>query len=156
MPAPERPSVPPRTAFLLAQVGAAAADRFGERVAEAGLTPREAGAIRVLGRDPGIGQRELADRLGTVPARLVALLDELETRGLVRRERSATDRRNNTLWLTAEGERVLGELRGIAQAHQREILGPLDDEERQALAAILLKLSAASGVPADAHPGYRR
>jgi len=145
-----------RTAFLLAQLGAAAADRFGERVSELGLTARDAGVLRVLGRTPGISQKDLAHLLGTVPSRLVALIDDLQARGLVERTRSEADRRNNELALTAEGERMLGELRVVAEAHQADVLAPLDPQEQQAFAALLGKLAGASGLSADAHPGYRR
>lgn len=151
-----RRGAPPRTAFLLAQLGADAADRFADRVAGLGLTPREAGAIRVLGRRQGLSQRELAELLGTVPSRLVALVDELETKGYVVRERSEGDRRNNVLSLAPGGERMLARLREVAQTHQRDVLAPLAPDEQQALAALLAKLAAASDLTADGHPGYRR
>ncbi len=147
---------PPRTAFLLAQVGADAADRFADRIAALGLTPREAGAIRVLGRRQGLSQRELAELLGTVPSRLVALVDELETKGYVLRERSEGDRRNNVLTLAPGGERMLAQLREVAQAHQRDVLSPLAPDEQQTLAALLGKLAAASDLTPDGHPGFRR
>ena len=41
----------------------------------------------------GISQQELASRLGMVPSRLVALLDELEARGFLERRNNADDRR---------------------------------------------------------------
>nr|WP_246312909.1 MarR family transcriptional regulator [Leifsonia shinshuensis] len=141
---------------MLAQVGAEAADRFAERVAALGLTPREAGAIRVLGRRQGLSQRELAEQLGTVPSRLVALVDELEAKGFVVRERSEGDRRNNVLTLAPDGERMLARLREVAEAHQGDVLSPLDDDEQVALAALLAKLAAASSFPPDGHPGFRR
>jgi DNA-binding MarR family transcriptional regulator len=155
--APAQPrTAPPRTAFLLAQLGADAADRFAERVAALGLTPRDAGAIRVLGRSPGISQRELATRLGTTPSRIVPLLDSLEQRGLVERTRSERDRRNYELALTETGQALLAPLRTIAEAHQRAVLGALSAEEQVQLAALLSKLSAGGGLLPDAHPGYAR
>ena len=151
--APPR-TVPPRTAFLLAQLGADAADRFAERVAELGLTPRDAGAIRVLGRTPGISQRELATRLGTTPSRIVPLLDSLEERALVERSRSERDRRNYELSLTETGQALLAPLRVIAESHQRAVLAALTTEEQVQLAGLLAKLSAGGGLSPDAHPGY--
>ncbi|MFF1879535.1 MarR family winged helix-turn-helix transcriptional regulator [Leifsonia sp. NPDC058230] len=152
-PRPARPS--PRTAFLLTQLGAHAADRFAAGVAELGLTPRVAGALRALGRNPGISQRELATLLGTVPSRLVALVDELERSGWVERIRSPKDRRNYELQLTDAGRAVLAGLRAIAEAHQTEVLAPLDHDEQVALSRLLAKLAAGSGLGPDGHPGYR-
>ena len=155
--APVHPrSAPPRTAFLLAQLGADAADRFAERIAELGLTPRDAGAIRVLGRTPGISQRELATRLGTTPSRIVPLLDSLEQRALVERSRSERDRRNYELSLTETGQALLAPLRVIAETHQREVLAALTPQEQSQLAGLLAKLSAGGGLQPDAHPGYAR
>ena len=154
-PSPATHGAPPRTAFLLAQLGASAADRFAERVTALGLSPREAGALRVLGRTQGLSQRELAERLGTVPSRLVALIDELEQRGLVVRSRSEDDRRNNVLSLAPQGERMLERLREVAEAHQADILAPLGAAEQRMLAGLLTKLAGASDLSPDGHPGYR-
>jgi DNA-binding MarR family transcriptional regulator len=149
------PPVPPRTAFLLAQVGASAADRFQARVADLGLSAREAGALRVIGRNPGISQRDVALALDAPPSRIVTLLDDLSSHGFVERARNTLDRRNNSLILTERGQEMLGRLRGVAEAHQAEILGTLDAEEQRLLAALLQKLSAATGLTPDGHPGFR-
>src|SRR5213595_2083231 len=96
-----------RTAFLLSQLGALSSSRFAERTREIGLTPSDAGVLRLLGRTPGLSQRSLADRLGAVPSRVVPLIDSLQARDLVERVRSSTDRRNYELRLTVEGTKVL-------------------------------------------------
>src|SRR6476620_7287491 len=95
------PSRSKRTAFLLSQLGAQVSSRFAERAREIGLTPSDAGVLRLLGRTPGLSQRSLADRLVAVPSRVVPLIDSLQARGLVERVRSSTDRRNYELRLTA-------------------------------------------------------
>src|SRR6478752_7823905 len=114
------PSRSTRTAFLLSQLGALASARFAERTRGLGLTPSEAGVLRLLGRNPGLSQRSLADRLGAVPSRVVPLIDSMEARGLVKRGRSSTDRRNYELRLTTEGTQLHRTLRGIAEQHEAE------------------------------------
>ncbi len=145
------PSRPKRTAFLLSQLGALAAARFAERTRELGLTPSDAGVLRLLGRTPGLSQRSLADRLGAVPSRVVPLIDSLEARGLVARVRSLTDRRNYELRLTAEGMKVLGQLRGIAERHEAELLAPLTSEQSAQLGSLLARLASAHALDADLH-----
>jgi DNA-binding MarR family transcriptional regulator len=142
-----------RTAFLLSQLGALASARFAERTRELGLTPSDAGVLRLLGRTPGLSQRSLADRLGAVPSRVVPLIDSLEARGLVARVRSSTDRRNYELRLTAEGMLVLGELRGIAERHEAELLAPLTSEQSAQLGSLLARLASAHALDADLHRG---
>jgi len=54
--------------------------------------------------------RELADRMQIQHHSAVELINRLETRGLVQRERAREDRREVLLALTPKGEKVLAEL----------------------------------------------
>jgi DNA-binding MarR family transcriptional regulator len=145
------PSQSKRTAFLLSQLGAFASSRFAERTREIGLTPSDAGVLRLLGRTPGLSQRSLADRLGAVPSRVVPLIDSLEARGLVERVRSSTDRRNYELRLTAAGATMLRTLREVAEKHEAELLAPLTSEESAQLGSLLARLAVENGLDADLH-----
>src|SRR5262245_11034122 len=80
-------------AFLLAQVGAHAAAKFAERLGPLGLTPAHVGSLRVIAASAGASQQDVAERLRMFPSRLVALVDELQERGLVRRVENPRDRR---------------------------------------------------------------
>lgn len=151
------PSGPPtRTAFLLSQVGALVSSRFAERTREIGLTPSDAGVLRLLGRTPGVSQRSLADKLGAVPSRVVTLIDSLEQRGLVERKRSSTDRRNYELHLTPEGDVALGKLRGVAQKHEKELLGALTNDQISQLKGLLEQIARSQGLDMDIHSGTSR
>ena len=55
-------------AFLVAQLGAYAAERFGERAAALDFTRPQAGLLRLISREPGQSQQAVARRLGTPPA----------------------------------------------------------------------------------------
>lgn len=142
---------PRRTAFLLSQLGALASSRFAERTRRIGLTPSDAGVLRLLGRTPGLSQRALADRLGSVPSRVVSLIDSLQERGLVERVRSRTDRRNYELHLTARGKEVLRELRRIAEEHEADLLSPLTEEQALQLEHLLARLASGNELDKDLH-----
>jgi len=142
-----------RTAFLLSQLGALSSARFAERTREIGLTPSEAGVLRLIGRAPGLSQRALADRLGAVPSRVVSLIDSLQARGLVERERSATDRRTYELHLSAKGTQAVHQLRAIAEAHEAELLGGLTEEQSAQLGSLLIQVAAANALDVDLHRG---
>src|SRR3954451_21189718 len=101
------------SAFLLAQVGAHAAQRFAERIAELDLTPAQVGLLRLVATRPGQSQQAIAAQLGTPPTRLVALVDGLEKRGLIERHRNPDDRRLYALELSEEGRAFMGR---VAQA----------------------------------------
>jgi DNA-binding MarR family transcriptional regulator len=143
-------------AFLLAQLGAHAAAAFAERVRPLGLTPPQAGVLRRLGEVPGQSQRGLADALGMHAPRLVALIDELEDRGLVVRDRDIDDRRNYAISLTDEGRRTLAELARVAREHELAIVAALDDDERSELLVLLRRLAEEQGLTPGVHPGFRR
>jgi len=143
-------------AFLLAQVGAYASGRFAQRLAEAGFTPPQAGILRIVALDEGINQKALAERLGILPVRLVALIDDLEGRGLVERRRSAQDRRNHALHLTDAGTEALRSIGRLAQAHQADLCDGLSDAERTQLAQLLAKVAQHHGLARGVHPGFRR
>jgi DNA-binding MarR family transcriptional regulator len=143
-------------AFLLAQLGAHAAAAFAERVRPLELTLPQAGVLRRLGQSPGQSQRGLADALGMHAPRLVALIDELEDRGLVARERDPGDRRNYAISLTDEGRRSLTELARVAQEHELAITAGLGDAERAQLLELLRRLAEEQNLPPGVHPGFRR
>jgi DNA-binding MarR family transcriptional regulator len=61
-----------------------------------------------LGREPSI--RELAERMQLRHHSVVELVDRLESRLLLRRERSRVDRRQVIVHLTPRGERIISRL----------------------------------------------
>ena len=81
-----------------------------------------------VGREPSI--RELAERMQLRHHSVVELVDRLERRQLLRRERSRTDRRQVILHLTPRGEKLLTQARQAADfgaSHSRAGAGPRAD-----------------------------
>ena len=150
-----RDTRPQGAAFLLAQVGAHAAARFGERVDAVGLSRPQSGILGLLTANPGISQQELAQLLGMLPSRVVALVDEMEEAGLIRRQRDQEDRRRNALALTATGKAALHKVAGIARAHEDDICSALSPSERRQLTALLQRVAAQQGLTPGVHPGYQ-
>jgi DNA-binding MarR family transcriptional regulator len=143
-------------AFLLAQVGAHAAMQFAERLGVLELTPPDAGILRLLRSSAGLSQQELAAKLGIHPSRLVAILDNLEKRKLVERRPNPDDRRLYSLHLTKDGGDILQQIGKVAQQHQDALLSALKKEEREQLAALLLRIADQQGLVHGVHPGYQR
>ncbi len=143
-------------AFLLAQVGAHAAAQFADRIAPLGLTPAEAGILRAIAARVGLSQRELSELLAILPSRLVALVDELEARGLIERRNDPEDRRSYALHLTNEGKKVLEAIAQAARTHSQAICAALNDQEREELASLLSRIADQQGLTPGVHPGYKR
>jgi DNA-binding MarR family transcriptional regulator len=145
-----------QAAFLLAQLGAHAASQFAERLGVLDLAPADAGILRLLRVAAGLSQQELASKLQIHPSRLVAILDNLEKRGFVERRANPDDRRLYSLYLTKDGGEVLEKIGKVAREHQDALLSVLDQEERDELANLLLKVADQQGLVRGVHPGYQR
>jgi len=150
------PQRPTGAAFLLAQLGAHAADCFGQRIKRLRLAPRHAGTLRIIARTPSCNQRALAKRLGVLPSRMVILLDELTEKGLVERKRSTKDRRHSELVLTKRGRAMLEKLSKLAAEYEADLCAALTSKERDLLAALGRKIVHQQGLIPDVHPGYRK
>ena len=147
---------PRGTAFLLAQVGAHAAARFAERISRLGVIPADVGLLRMIANQPGRSQQSLAEELGVVPSRVVALVDSLEGKGLIERQRNPQDRRNHALHLTTQGTHVMTQMRGLGSAHEDDVLAALNDTQRRQLARLLETVATQQGLTPGVHPGYRQ
>jgi DNA-binding MarR family transcriptional regulator len=143
-------------AFLLAQVGAHAAAMFAERLSPLSLTPAHVGSLRMIAAAAGCSQQEVAERLGMFPSRLVALVDQLQDRGLVERLEHPRDRRIYLLRLTAAGAELLRSVGAVAREHQDALLSALNVDERRALADLLLRVADQQKLKRGVHPGFAR
>src|ERR1700730_8669547 len=137
---------PRGTAFLLAQVGAHAAARFAERISELGVIPADVGLLRMIATQPGRSQQSLAEELGVVPSRVVALVDNLERKGLIERRRNPQAPRKYGAHLTPQGTHVRTETRRLASSHEDDICAALSDTQRAQLAGLLQAIAAQQGL----------
>jgi DNA-binding MarR family transcriptional regulator len=142
-------------AFLLAQLGHHAASRFAEQMAAVDLTPPHAGILRAIASQPGGSQQALSERLGLLPSRVVAYVDELEDRGYVERRRNPADRRLYALHLTASGKKLMSKIADLARQHERRVTAGLDAEQRATLRELLALLADERGLTPHVHPGFR-
>jgi len=142
-------------AFLLSQLGSRSAQVFANMLKPLGLSPPDAGILRLLGHSPGISQQELAGRLGMHASRLVSFIDAMEERGLVARQANESDRRIYSLQLTRAGREMLEAIGRVARAHDEAICAPLSEEERVQLGGLLKKLAQGHGLAPGIHPGYQ-
>jgi DNA-binding MarR family transcriptional regulator len=132
--------------------------RVAQRSSEAaldpeGLRPRHLVALTIL-RDHGpTTQAALGVTLRLDPSNLVGLLNELEQRGLLQRLRDVDDRRRHIVELSPAGAKALLKAERALVSVQDDILGALDDDERAALHALLLRAAGGQlpgGVCAEA------
>jgi DNA-binding MarR family transcriptional regulator len=129
------------TGFLLGYLGEKSRRNFIALLEPHGFHPREFGLMTVMAKRPGITQQELAGLARVDPSSMVALLDELEARGIAERRIDPDDRRRRAVFLTPKGEEQMRVLQREARKAAKSFLEPLDEEERAALNALLRKLA---------------
>jgi DNA-binding MarR family transcriptional regulator len=102
------------------------------------LTAQQYNVLRLLkaARD-AVPTLSLADRLVSRAPDITRMIDRLEERGLVRREKKPGDRRVVRVRLTDAGLALLDEIAGpLAECHARQ-LGHLTDADLKRLSALL-------------------
>jgi MarR family 2-MHQ and catechol resistance regulon transcriptional repressor len=82
----------------------------GERVRRFGLTHAQFDIIATLGNTPGMAYKELGRKTLITKGTLTGVIDRLEQKGLVERERSVDDKRSYFVRLTGHGEQVFADV----------------------------------------------
>jgi DNA-binding MarR family transcriptional regulator len=143
-------------AFNLSSLGYAVSAGFKQTLVPFDLHPREFALLRAVGFQDGQSQQALGDRLQIPRSRMVAIVDELETRGLIERRPHPTDRRVHELHLTDTGRHLLEQAFQQAIAYEQQISSPLAPEEREQLLDLLERLATNLGIGPGAHTALRQ
>ena len=106
------------------------------------MTSVQFAALDAIAEQPGIDQASLAATISFDRATIGGVIDRLESKGMVQRAVSESDRRARLLSLTKDGEKLLAACRPIVEALQAEILGALSRTERKAFLTLAHKALA--------------
>jgi DNA-binding MarR family transcriptional regulator len=139
--------------YLLSKIGFEATQRFRSMLEPLGLEPRQFALLRHVAGSEGQTQQALGDALGIPKSRMVALIDDLEERGLVERRLRPDDRRARALHVTPEGARCLNEAMEVANAHEAFVRERLSPAEHRQLVGLLQRLAEDQDL--EVHPGLR-
>jgi DNA-binding MarR family transcriptional regulator len=114
---------------------------FNRRFVALKLSPAQYSALVVIGANPGRKQSEIAGALGIQRPNFVAMMDELERRGLAERLRTPVDRRSRALALTAAGAALVARARRVQAEQEKQVERLIGREGRERLVAALARLS---------------
>lgn len=102
-----------------------------------------------LSARPLRGQAVLAEAIGADKTRLIDVLDDLQDRGLIRREPDPADRRARLLALTPAGRRLRDQVRRAIRREEERLLAALPATERAAFLRALQRLADSTSAPSD-------
>ncbi len=113
-------------------------------LAPMGLRPRHLVALTVLRERGGSTQQALTAILEMDGTNIVGLLNELEAKQLIERRRSPDDRRRHLVELTDAGAKRLAKAECALSAVEDDVLGALDDGQRETLYNLLQQAAGAA------------
>lgn len=106
-------------------------------------------ALAMIVKNAGLRQAQLADALAIERPNLVVILDELETAGLITRDKVPTDRRAYALNPTLRGRTLCEAATAANLADERRLLAGLDEEKRALVIEVMNLIERAGGGKKD-------
>lgn len=125
--------------FLLAKVHAGGSALNNRALAAFDLKERSYSVLALANSGLEPTQREMAEFLSLDPSQIVALIDELEKRGLVIRAPGKLDRRAKIVSSTPEGEALFRRAEAAARDAESAALAGLSAPEIETLKGLLRK-----------------
>jgi MarR family transcriptional regulator, organic hydroperoxide resistance regulator len=111
--------------------------RLSERLEPFGLTPFHWVVLCCLWEKDGLPTSSIGDKLQQVGGTLTGVLDRMEERGLIRRERDSKDRRIWRIWLTETGKKLESTIPTIVTELREETWSGVSHQERELFSQIL-------------------
>lgn len=104
---------------------------FQERLEPFGLTPFHWVVLCCLWEEDGLATSSIGEKLQQVGGTLTGVLDRMEKRGIVRRERDKQDRRIWRIWLTEAGRELESVLPPIAREIREQAMAGISRDEQE-------------------------
>ena len=126
--------------FHLGLANGASNRHFADIADALGLTQKQACTLWLIADHPGLSQIDLGHKLHMDRATTMGVVNRLQSRGLVRRERSTSDGRKQALYLEPSSEPVLAEARQATRDHETWLASRFTATERETLIDLLGRL----------------
>jgi MarR family transcriptional regulator, organic hydroperoxide resistance regulator len=110
---------------------------FQEKLEPYGLTPFHWVVLCCLWEQNGLATSDLGEKLCQVGGTLTGVLDRMEERGLVQRERDHKDRRICRIWLTEAGKKLHDVLPPLSVGVRDRALEGFSEAEREQFSQLL-------------------
>lgn len=127
-----------------------AIDLYSKKVnKETGLTGPQWLVMNEIQLHDSIMVKDLADNINLSPATVTTILDRLEQKSLIERQRSRSDKRRLKLHLTSRGVTMLTSAPKLLQRHFVEQFAALETVEQRQMIAMLERIAQMMDSPSD-------
>ena len=113
---------------------------FAETFADHDLTQKQVSVLWLVDEHPGVSQVEVGQQLRMDRATTMTIVNRLQDRGFMRRERSATDGRKQALFLTSGGSKALDKAKHAIREHEDWLKDRFAPEEVDKLVEMLTRI----------------
>ena len=113
---------------------------FTETFVDLDLTQKQVSVLWLVDDHPGISQIEVGKRLRMDRATTMTIVNRLQERGFLRRERSESDGRKQALFLTDEGRDALGHAKSCIAEHEAWLKSRFSPDEVKNLVEMLARI----------------
>jgi len=123
--------------FLLLGAWRDASRVFTEHFTGSGMTPLGFSILLLIDRNPGCAPGGLSEIMGITPNNMARLIEDMVKRGAVDRKVSEKDRRIRVLFLTAQGQTLLDDLKARHRAYEDHFNAKIGQVQLDELCRIL-------------------
>lgn len=129
-----------RLAYLFKHAERLMADLHIQALAPFDIHARDLGVLLAIDRSESASQQQIAENLGVDRTTMVAIIDTLETKGIIARRPDPEDRRRNIVELTQPGQTLLRQATAASDLAEAELLAPLNRQEGEQLRTLLARI----------------
>ena len=139
---PRRFDINQAPGHLIRRAQQIAVAEFARATADHDVTPVQFAFMTAMQGSPGVDQITLANQVAFDAATSGSVIGRLETKGWVRREADAQDRRRKLLFVTPDGAAALRRMNAAVERAQQNMLAPLAPRDQEVFMRLLAQLVA--------------
>ena len=128
------------TYIKFVRAGEAVKSRIDKQDTIASLNPSQFGTLEMIYHLGPLNQKDIGQKLLISKSNVVTIIDKLEQRGLVKRQRSLEDRRCVFIHLTDEGREEIEQILPVHVSAITQEMNRISTEEQKELGRICRKL----------------
>lgn len=128
------------TGYWIQRLATSMGQVFQAKLSQHDVTRGQWAALGALDQGDASSPREIARFLGLDPSAVTRLLDRLEAKGLLARQRHPADRRSVTLVLTTKGKALVPKLAAYSLETNETFLAGVTQKDAEALVRTIKKM----------------